>query len=154
VSDLKQLTPEEKRASEIREQLAAIAARRAEREAARAKAEEIPNLERELRDTEALEKADAELGPEGKAMAVVRTDLGAVIVKRATPPAFKRFQDLMARENPKQHELSDQLVRPCLVHPDPSTFDRMLTEQPHILLRCANAISSLAGVRQNEVAGK
>lgn len=144
----------EKKLEELRSKRAAAALAREEAKRPARLQTELEREERAIADDDVIARLEDELGPIGRAIGVVRTDLGAVVVKRAPPPAFKRFQDLMARENPKQHELSDALVRPCLVHPSSSEFDKMLAEQPHILIRCANVLSELAGVRTKEEAGK
>lgn len=144
----------EKKLEEARAKRTAAALAREEAKRPARLQTELEREERAISDDEVIARLEDELGPIGRAIGVVRTDLGAVVLKRATPPAFKKFQDLMARENPKQHELSGELVRPCLLHPAQAELDRMLAEQPHILIRCANVVSELAGVRAKEEAGK
>jgi hypothetical protein len=146
---------------ELEAQLAAIQAKRAAFAAAREKAKRPDVLKsqleaevRDLEDDQAIVALEDEHGADGRFIKVIRTDLGAVILRRAHAPAFKRFQDLRSRENSKVHELSEQLVRPCLLHPSKERFDEMLREQPHILIRCANGLAELAGVRAEEVSGK
>jgi hypothetical protein len=151
---------------DLEKQLAEIRAKRAELEAKKAAREESEDIStqiaresRELRDAQALEDAEQKygraveygLGPaDGRKLAVVHTDLGDVIVKRANHVLFKRFQD--SGEATAQE--FDKLVRPCLVHPDSTTFDRFLEEQPAILARVAGAVALLAGVRMKELSGK
>lgn len=151
----------ENETNDLETRLALARAKRAAAAAAREEAKrpgvlkaELEREERALVDDDAIARLEDEHGPIGRAIEVIRTELGAVIVKRAPPVAFKRFQDLMARENPKQYELCEQLVAPCLLHPARAAFDLMLAEQPHILIRCANKVSELAGVRAKEEAGK
>lgn len=144
----------EKKLEEARARRAAIAEAREKKNADKLLEAELAAEVQGIEDDEVIAKLEDELGPEGRAFKVIRTDLGAVIVKRSTAAAFKMFQDLRARENPKVHQLSDQLTRPCLLHPSKDRFDEMLKEQPHILIRCTNAIAELAGVRAEEVAGK
>jgi hypothetical protein len=112
--------------------------------------EQIEVEERAIRDREALAKAEADHGPVGKKIAVVQTAVGDVIVKRSNPLHFRRFQDAGKTTS---DEL-ERLVRPCVVYPDIPTFERWLEEQPAALLRCANAICELAGIRTKEVEGK
>jgi hypothetical protein len=143
--------------SELEQRLVDIRARRAEldklqavRSEERDLAELVEREERELKDREAIAAAEAEHGPLRKRIAAVHTDLGVVILKRSNPLMFRRFQDAGTLKS----EHLDKLVRPCVVHPDLPTFDRILEELPATLLRCANAVSELAGVRAEEVTGK
>lgn len=111
-----------------------------------------------LVDEEALEAAEAEHGPANedgdettskRRIAVVRTSLGLVILRRAEPVVMKRY-----RESKMRNDDTEQLVKPCLIHPDRRRFGEMVEEQPFILERCANAIGVLAGVRVREISGK
>lgn len=135
--------------------LAAARARRnaaEERRNALAEAEEkrreVEAEERDARDEEAIADAEAEHGP--RRIAVVRTDVGCVIVKRPNPVIYKRFRD---RGETKTVDL-EKLVRSCLVHPDSNAFDRLLDDVPAALDRAANAVVELAGFRAKEVSEK
>jgi hypothetical protein len=140
----------EQKLSELRAKRAALAEERAKQEAERALVEQIEAEERALRDDEAIAAAEAEHGPVGKRIAVVHTDLGVIIVKRPNPLIFRRFQD----KGTTKTEDFDQLVRPCLVYPSKTEFDRILEELPATLIRAANAVCALAGVRHDEISGK
>lgn len=144
----------EKRIEALRQKRAAAALAREEAKRPARLQNELEREERALSDDEVIAKLEDELGPIGRAIGVVRTDLGAVVLRRADPVAYKKFSDLMARENPKQHELAAPMVMPCVKHPSRAEFDRMIEEQPHILIRCANVLTELAGFRAQEVAGK
>lgn len=144
----------EKRLEDARKKRAAAAAAREAAKLPGALLSELERVERDAADDEVIARLEDELGPIDRAIAVVRTELGAVVLKRADPPAYKKFTDLMSRENPKQHELSASFVFPCVKHPSRPDFEKMLEEQPHVLIRCANALSELAGVRAKETAGK
>jgi hypothetical protein len=109
---------------------------------------EVEAAEREASDAEAIAKATAEHGA-GK-IATIATELGVVIVKRPHPAHYKRFRD---KGETKSADL-EQLVRPCLVHPDASRFDQILNEQPATLDRCADQVVTLAGFRGKELSGK
>lgn len=136
--------------SEIKAQRAALAEAKAKRDAAR-DAAEAPELEaRLLREELALDKAEIEIGPLGRALAVVQTDLGAIILKRPAAVIFKRFQDSASMRS----EELEKLVRPCLVYPVASDFVTIIDALPATLIRCANAVSVLAGVRTEELQGK
>lgn len=143
------MTNEEKLA-EVRARRAELEKQRAERDAARALEEQLEAETRALADAEAIAKAEDEHGPVGKRIALVRTDLGVIILKRPNPVLFRRFQD----QGKTTHEALDKLVRPSVVYPDGSSFDRILDELPATMTLCANAVCVLAGVRTEEASGK
>jgi hypothetical protein len=138
---------------DVKAKIAAARARKAAAEASRAAAVETPEaelarVEREARDAEALHDAER---THGKAkIAALETDLGLVILKRAHPAHYKRFQDLEKVST----EDAEKLTRPCLVYPEPDAFDRMIEEQPGTVARCAVAIMRLAGARNADLSGK
>ena len=134
--------------ADLRAQRAALAEARRIREEQRAAAEQLIEEKRGLADDQALEAAEIEHG--AKKIAVVRTDMGAIILKRPHPVIFKRFQD----KGSLKHEDLEKLVRPSLVYPDAARFNEIMDELPATLLRCANTVSGLAGVRMEEVAEK
>jgi len=135
-----------------------LAAARERRRAAEAKREQTASAlstqamveaeERDAADAEAIAKAEEEIGE--RRIAVIRTELGAVIVKRPNPVLYKRFRD---KESAKTQDL-EMLVRPCLVHPPFARFDAMLEEQPAVLDRVADRVVFLAGFRGKEVSEK
>jgi hypothetical protein len=144
---------------EARAKLADLAAKKASRDAEAEAKRELESVMRELADAQAICDAEEKHGQcleygaavaDGRKIAVVRTDLGSVIVKRPNHLIFKRFQD-SGEANAQEF---DRLVRPCLVHPDGATFDRYIEDQPAILARVAGAVATLAGVRMKELAGK
>ena len=145
--------------SELRDKLAELAERKAKRDAEDDARRTIERRKRDLLDEEAVAAAEEKHGRsieygermvDGRKIAIVRTDLGVVIVKRPNHVIFKRFQD-SGEANSEEFE---RLVRPCLVHPDSATFDRYLEEQPGILGRVAGAVATLAGIRMKELSGK
>jgi hypothetical protein len=134
--------------AEVRAKRAALAEARRIREEQRAQAEQLVDEVRGLADDEAIEAAENEHG--AKKIAVVKTDMGAIILKRAHPNIFKRFQD----KGSMKHEDLERLVRPCLVYPDVAKFDAIMAELPATMLRCADTVSVLAGIRQEDVSAK
>lgn len=145
--------------TEIRKKLAELAERKLQRDLEYDAKRVVETQKRELLDEEAISAAEEKYGRsieygerliEGRKIALVRTDLGVVIVKRPNQVLFKRFQD----SGESSWDELDKLVRPCLVHPDSATFDRYLEEQPGIFGRVANAVATLAGIRMKEIAGK
>jgi len=121
---------------------------RSDREEAEALQRRLADEERALKDAEALEAAEAKF--DKRKLATVETEMGVIIVKRPHAAIFKRFQD-QGSTNTKQLE---ELVRPSIVHPTISEFEAIVEELPATLLRVANAVSRLAGIRAEEVAGK
>lgn len=148
------LSPEQTELAELRARRAAVAEARARHAEQVAAAGQLEVERRALADDEAIARLEQEHGPLDKAIAVVQTDLGAVVVRRAKPPSFKRFNEGMTRDSPKAFELSEQLVLPCLLYPSREAFAAMIEQQPFTMIRVASAISTLAGVRMQEVAGK
>ncbi len=111
---------------------------------------EVQRQENAARDAPHIEKAEAEHGPIGRHIAVIDTDLGAIVVKRPPHLLYKRFID-------KDKRTSDdvwKLVKPCLVYPDAARVDQMIEELPATLYRIADALLDLAGLRASEVSGK
>ena len=104
--------------------------------------------ERAASDERALYEAEAEHG--ARKIGTVATDLGLIIVKRANPILFKRFQD---SESVKTEDL-EKLVRPCVVHPTMREYDAIIEELPAALVRVADRVMYLAGVRAKDTGGK
>jgi len=112
--------------------------------------EAVEAAERSAKDEEAIAAAEAEHGPTGRALRVIRTSFGCVILKRPSPIHYKRFRDV-GKANTTAFE---KLVRPCVIYPDASALDRILEEEPATLDRCANAVVELAGFRAEELSEK
>lgn len=113
-----------------------------------AKLHEVEAAERDARDEVAISEAEERFG--AKKIAVVRTEVGCVIVKRPHPLIYKKFRD---RGELKTTDL-EKLVRACLVHPDGNALDKVFEEEPAALDRAANCVVELAGFRAKENAGK
>ena len=143
-------------AAELQARIAAARARTSATEAARpdpmiaSLRVEAEAAERAALNAEAITRATCELGAEGRHFLAVDTDQGVIIVKRPHSAVFRRFSDLDA---PKHLDV-EQLVKPCVTHPDRSRLDTMLEEQPAILNRLALAVGRLAGARAQDLAGK
>ncbi len=140
----------ETRLARARAELAELEAARVEREAALSEQEELESAERAVRDAKALAAAEKEHGRAGKSLAAVETPRGLVIVKRAAPIVFRRFQD----QGKYESDALRDLVKPCVVYPDKGAFDQLLEEFPGLLVPLSNAVCELAGVRAKEVSGK
>lgn len=140
----------EQRLAHAKSERARLAAAREQRAAERELLDQIEDEEKELKNEQALAKAECEHGPIGKKIGAVYTKLGVVIVKKPNHVHFRRFQD--QSESTSKEFL--QLVRPCVVYPDLTTFDQWLEEQPAILAACGTEACRLAGSKIKEAAGK
>lgn len=103
-----------------------------------------------LANEQAVEAAEQEIGAVGVKIAVVNTVLGVVILKRPHAATFRKFQDRGKTDSKYLYEL----VKPCLVYPSLADFELVCDELAATLLRCADAVSGLAGVRAEELSGK
>jgi len=144
----------------IAELQAKVDAARAAREARESKREDAARLQRLTDELEAEERAAANLdviegvekdhGVEGKTWRRVNTGAGMIIVKRPHIATFRKYQDKGKTDSASL----DALVRPCLLHPTKAEFDRIVNEEPAALMRAANAVCYLAGVRREDTAGE
>lgn len=134
--------------AELEAKREAIALRREAFANAEAEADKLAAAQRGLADDEKIEALELEHGT--RKIAVLRTELGAVVVKRPHLNTFRKFQDHGATDS----EALGKLVRPCLVHPDVANFEKICAERPATLMQVANACIRLAGVRSEDLAGK
>lgn len=128
---------------------AELAQLEAEREA-RAKSTATADLRRKVADEKAIAAAEAAHGLVGKAIEVIPTGAGVVIVKRANPLVYRRFMD----QGKFTTEACDALARTCLVHPSIGAYEALIDDYPSTPVSAANAIARLAGVRATELSGK
>lgn len=119
-----------------------------ERAAATAKERELAAVRREVADRKAIDKAAEEHG-EGK-FALIRTDLGVVIVKRPNHMHYRRFINL---KDPSSDDAT-RLVVQCLVHPDKAGFEALSEELPGVPMLAASAVIDLAAGRTKDLSGK
>jgi hypothetical protein len=127
-----------------------LTAAREQRNAEREAAEALPRQELALADDKAQDEAEAKHGALGAGIRVVETDLGRIILKRPHAAMYKRFADKSSIET----DDIEPLVRHCLVHPSVGQFDAIMEVLPATMLRCADQIALLAGVRLEKVTGK
>ncbi len=135
--------------NDLRRKREAIEQARAQREQESEGAERLAAERMALADAEAIEAAERDHGG-ARRIAVLRTEMGAVIVKRAHAATFRRFLDVGKTDT----ETLEKLVRACLVYPVLSEFERICNDLPLTLVRAADAVSKLAGIRAEDVAGK
>lgn len=141
--------------ADVEKEIAELNSRRAALELARERRAEQADVARRLEeakqavfDEEALAKAEQEHGV--RRIAVVRTELGAVIVKRPHANTFRKFLDSGKTDT----DTLEKLVRPCLVHPQLEGFEKIVAELPAVLGQVALAIGRLAGIRAEDIGGK
>lgn len=143
--------------AELKAERLRLAEEREQTEAAQRLTDEI-ELERiAIADEKAIAAAVAEHGTLGKRIAALKTPgLGVVIVKRPHHVAFRKWSDthLGKMDTPVTNDAYEDLVRPCIVHPDRAEFDRYVEQQPALLTRAANLVTKLAGMRGTELSGK
>lgn len=141
---------------EIRARREALAEARAKRHAEAQAADDAKRELQALKDEEALETIEGKYGKSyvygaedaGTCkVAVVRTAYGSVIVKRAAPQVFKKFQSVGKTDE----KTLTELVRPSLLHPTPEAFFTLCDTQPMVLMHSANAVCELAGAKTAEV---
>lgn len=139
---------------ELEAQLAAIRARRAAL-AETAQARLTPTLDeqvaleaRALEEDELLERFQLEHG--ARAVAIIRTEAGAVIVRRPHIAAYRKFQDRGALTS----DSAEELVKSCLLHPSKPELDKVLRLIPGVLVTLASACVELAGHRTADLGAK
>jgi hypothetical protein len=141
----------EARIKKAREDRAAFDRQREEREELAALRRQAAREENALRDAPHIAKMEEEHGPIGEKIAVVETDLGAIVVKRPTQLHYRRFQN-------KSSMSTDEvwaLVKPCIVYPTIKEAEAILEELPGTLMPgLSDAVIGLAGHRTKEVEKK
>jgi hypothetical protein len=149
-----EVDPDAERLKEIKRQRDELRERRFARNEEQSKREALETAERGLRDEQAIERAEAEHGAVGKKIAVIETDMGAIIVKRANHVIFRKFQENGRDENGVNFDEAEKLVKHALVYPTRAEFDRIAEDLPATIMRCADAVAILAGIRVKERVAK
>lgn len=155
--------------SDMASKLAALEQARAERERARAVAEEQARIEAAIRNEERLVRleqrvAEAEKahGPDGKKILVVHAAyasgeiLDSVIVHAPAPAAWKAFKHGSRSEaKPEEKNVAaDRLWRACLVSPSEQDVSALIDQLPMLADDLVGAVIRLAGFRIEEVSKK
>lgn len=105
----------------------------------------------ELDAYELDEKLSAELGPRGVFYEIVMTVEGPVAVKLGDEVLYKQY---MATAEKSSTEEQHKFVFPNVIHPDKESFLKLAQRRPGVLLRCANALATLYGLRREDEKGK
>lgn len=150
---------------DLDKRLAAALARKADRDAVDAAKAERASTERRVlgleRDEAVIEALAAAGGAIGRDLLRVDIDhadgtpIGAVLVRGPKMATWRGY--LVQRENTKGVErdaLDEKMWRQCLAWPEPPKVDAYVAAQPFFRDRMLNAIATLAGVRDEAVAGK
>ena len=141
------MTDTETKLAELRAQRAALA------EAAARRMEPTPDEllaleERSLKEDTALDAAQVQHG--ARAVRMVRTDAGAVILRRPHIAAFRKFQDAGELTS----ESAEELVKASLIYPSKVELDKLLREVPGCLTTLASVCVELAGFRAKDIQKK
>jgi hypothetical protein len=141
-------------ATEIEKKIAEIEARRAALADAEAKRleptpeERLALAQRGLAEDEALAAAQTQYG--ARAVRLINTEAGAIIVRRPHIAAFRKFQD----SGELKSDQAEELVKASLVYPSKPEFDRLMRDLPGCLTQAASVCVELAGFRSAEVRTK
>jgi hypothetical protein len=113
---------------------------------------ELEAEERQANEAEKLEALVEQYGPVGKALAVLRTDEGHMIVARTPAQVHvKRFRTKKGFESP---DAQDELARVSVAYPDKAAFDKLVERWPFLAEQvCVKAIN-LARARTQEESGE
>jgi hypothetical protein len=135
------------RLAAAREALAGLAEKREEE-----------NAEHELAGAELEVKCEKEIGKRGDAYELVDCGPaeGWIVVRRVEGAGvlYKRFSAAMAGgKDPTQEDL-DLYVAPCIAHPEKETVRGIFERRPHLKLRCANALTTLFGAKEDATRSK
>lgn len=134
---------------DLEKRVAEARAKRAEQEAKRADDKARADALRELEDLEALEKYEAEHGPEGEAIARVRGRDLTVWLKKPHKNTYDKFAE---RKDPNAQQVKE-FVWPCVLG-DKSAVDEAIKAEPHLLYRLASTVAELGGVQRDKINGK
>lgn len=114
--------------------------------------EQIAEADRKALEETVLAELEAKHGLVGKAIAPVYTLDGMIVVKRPDSVKTRHWLDKHA-ENATQDELR-MLSRPCVIYPELSVFDGMVTDRPVIVPSIATEVLKLGGLKLKELGGK
>lgn len=136
----------------LTERLAAAKAKKADRTVARSaedEARELAILELENR----LE--DEGKGPRGVNFEIVDGGSeGPIAVRLGEMVLYKRFTSTMKGDKEPTHEDLAAYVTPCVIHPERGKFLAAIDRRPVLLMRCANALTTLFGAKDEDARGK
>lgn len=94
-------------------------------------------------------KFDEEFGPRGKEFEIVETKEGPIVVVLGAQVTFKKFSD-----SKKSQGDCETFVRACAKYPDAGKLMALFDKRPVYAVRCANALSTLYGMKSEAENGK
>ena len=94
-------------------------------------------------------KYDEELGARGKEFEIVETQDGPIVVALGAQVTFKKFND-----SKKSQGDCENFVRACAKYPDGAKLLALFDKRPVYAVRCANALSTLYGMKSEAENGK
>jgi hypothetical protein len=130
----------------VEEKIAALRAKKADRETARAaeaKARELEALELE-------ERFESELGPRGVAFELVETEVGNFVVARPDYLVAKSFLD----KDERSSEDTSAFVAPCIRFPAQADYRVVTQSHGGIVHRCCLAALAMYEAKRATVSGK
>jgi hypothetical protein len=139
-----ELTPLQKRLAEAKAKLAAVAAEdQAFDEAVKAE-REPDDIEQKAADIAAWTDAKKKHG--FRRVALIETEMGAIIVKAPHEVSYKEWQD----SELKGTISLEKLALPCVIYPAQARLDKILSDYPATTGRLADAVVALAGFRRDD----
>ncbi len=140
----------EERAAEAKAKLDAMAKARAAREKPPG-LQEIEDLERQVAEEEAIERAEAEHGDADAGIKVVRFEhagrAGIVIVRRPDYVKVKQFHD----NGDFKLEAKDKFGRPYVVHPSAEKYAELSRENVALVSAVCDAVAWLGGFSRTKL---
>lgn len=137
-------------AKTLRKQLAEMRAAGEAKRATITEQTELERLQRELEDEPHIQEAIDTHGAIGDGIAILRTRMGAIVVKRPAQSAWRRFSDGKAITGQE----SRTLVAACRVYPSMARVDEIVDAYPAALEQVAGLACELAAAGSKEVAAK
>lgn len=144
----------------VEAKLAALRARRAERDAAAEREEK----EREILSLELEERFEKELGGRlGEKFVVVQAGhRGPIVLKLGANVLHKQFNGTIDDNQKKGYggktgiteEACSKFVKPCVAYPDVKEFQSIVEELPGVLYRCAGQLAALYDADRAAARGK
>jgi hypothetical protein len=79
---------------------------------------------------------------------------GPIAVRLGEMILYKRFTATMKGDKEPSHEDLVAYVTPCVLHPDRQAFLALVDKKPVLAMRCANALTTLFGAKDEDARGK
>lgn len=94
---------------------------------------------------------DGGKGPRGVNFEIVDGgDSGPIALRLGEMILYKRFTSTMKGDKEPSHEDLFNYVSPCVIHPDRQAFAKLVERKPVLLMRCANALTTLFGAKDED----